>query len=246
MNRFSLLTATLLACGCYTPNLGPVGFYCHPEDSPSCPDGYSCKMIGSDFRCVASASDAGLSSSSLIPKTGAPYSGPHNDPMLSSLSSCPDYSSDPTASLEPNDDTAHAVDLAANPPIPDMPTPKLVHLAICPTGPNPATGNHDVDYYKIDTTSFGQPTLSMMAEIFYDITYGDIDVGIFDSTGRMLAGDGSAVTNGCVAASVGSGVYYVVVVGANNMDVNRYDVRIRTFTASHQCPVAGMTTDGGT
>jgi hypothetical protein len=29
------------------------------------------------------------------------------------------------------------------------------------------------------------------------------------------------------------------------MDVNRYDIRIRTFTASHPCPTAGGA-DGGT
>jgi hypothetical protein len=240
------LLAAALAAGCYSPTLGPVGFYCHPDDQPACPDGYTCKSIGSDYRCVSSSSDAGISQASLVPKTGAPYSGPHNDPMLASLEACPDYSSNPALSLEPNDDADHAIDLASGaPPIPDMPTPKLVHLAICPTGNNPATGNHDIDYFKVDTTGFGHPTLSMMAEIFYDVTYGDLDVGIFDGTGRLLAGDGSAVTNGCAAASIGSGIYYVAVVGANNMDVNRYDIRIRTFTASHPCPTAGGA-DGGT
>ena len=33
--------------------------------------------------------------------------------------------------------------------------------------------------------------------------------------------------------------FYVMVVGANNMDVNRYDIRIRTFSMAKQCPVAG-------
>jgi len=247
MKRISLLAATLVA-GCYTPTLTDVGFYCHPDDNPSCPVGATCKMVGSDYRCVSLTSDAGISNASLIPKTGAPYGGTHNDPGLTSLDKCPDYSVDPHASLEPNDDQAHAVDLASNPPVPDMPTPKLIHLAICPNGPNPATGNHDVDFYKVDTSGFGHPSLSMMAEIFYDISYGDLDVGIFDSTGRLLAGDGSSVTNGCAAAQVGSGVYYVAVVGANNIDVNRYDIRIRTFTASHPCPSSNSTTstDGGT
>ena len=35
------------------------------------------------------------------------------------------------------------------------------------------------------------------------------------------------MTNGCVAASLPAGKYYVGIGGANNMDSNRYDLRIR-------------------
>jgi Lamin Tail Domain len=43
--------AALLAvgvAGCYNPNLGNPGFYCHPEDHPACPGNQVC----SDGRCV--------------------------------------------------------------------------------------------------------------------------------------------------------------------------------------------------
>jgi hypothetical protein len=75
-----------------------------------------------------------------------------------------------------------------------------------------------------------------MAELFYDITYGDLDVGVVDSSGRLLAVDGTAITNGCVTASVQKNTYYVVVAGANNVDANRYDLRIRTFSSAPACP----------
>ena len=80
----------------------------------------------------------------------------------------------------------------------------------------------------------------MMAELFYDVTYGDLDVGIFDSTGRLMASDGTAVGNGCAAATVTPGIYYVLVVGAGDVDTNRYDVRIRTFTGAKTCATGDM------
>jgi hypothetical protein len=233
MKRFGLVVWALSVVGCYNPALPPVGFYCDPNGpGPSCPDGSQCLMIGSSYRCVVTSSDAGVNTETLIPKSQF-YSGPTMDPMLATADLCPDKE------LEPNDDTGHAIDTSgAVPPIPDMPTAKITHMAICPTGPNPATGNHDVDYYKVDTTSFGLSSLTMMSEIFYDVSYGDLDIGIFDSQGKLLAADATAVTNGCCVASVGSGVYYVVVVGAKNMDSNRYDIRIRTFSTTHTCPTA--------
>jgi hypothetical protein len=227
---FSMCLLASLA-GCYNPAQPSVGFYCDPNGAgPVCPDGTTCRMVGSDFRCVSTGVDAGVFAQSLIPKSQY-YSGPTMDAMLATADVCPDKD------LEPNDDPAHAIDTSGVvPPTPDTPTAKITHMAICPTGSNPATGMHDVDYYRIDTTSFGKMSLSLMAEIFYDISYGDLDVGIFDSQGKLLAADATAVTNGCAAASIGSGVYNVVVVGARNMDVNRYDVRIRSFSSPHPCP----------
>jgi hypothetical protein len=235
MKRTGLFAFALLAA-CFNPSNPPIGFYCHPGDNPACPDGSECKMVGSDYRCVATGGGApDLPQAGLIPKTGASYSGPHNDPMLSSVDACSDKE------LEPNDSPAQAIPTSPSAtPTPDTPTPKITHMAICPSGPRPDTGNHDVDYFMVDTTQFSQSSLTIMAEIFYDVTYGDLDVGIFDSTGRLLAADGTAVTNGCVAASIGSGIYYVVVAGANNMDSNRYDIRIRTFSMPHQCPTPGQ------
>ena len=231
-----------LAASCYSPALGPIGYYCHlaadgtSPDNPACPDGATCTAVAGsqpgEGRCVASVGSAGAG---LIPKTGAPYTGNHNDPMLNDVSMCPD------ASLEPNDSDKTSV--PAPTPTPDTATPKITKMSICPMGARPETGQHDVDYFKIDTTTFGSSQLTVMAEIFYDISYGDLDVGVFDASGRLLSADGSAITNGCTAASVGPGVYYIVVAGANNTDSNRYDIRIRTFTMPRQCPTPGEPLD---
>jgi hypothetical protein len=229
--RISILTfaAALAAAGCYSPDIASPGYYCHPEDNPACPDGFDC-VSG---RCVSktvSSMPFGDGGASLIPKMGAPYSGVHQDRTdLNTASMCPD------SDLEPNDgpDKARMVMTAV-----DMPVAKLIKLAICPKGPNPATGMHDVDYFKVDTTGAGSSTLTVMAEVTYDISYGDLDVGVFDSTGRLLSSDGTAVSNACTTASIGQGVYYVVVAGANNMDINSYELRIRTFSMPKQCTAA--------
>src|SRR5262245_7628892 len=224
----ALLLASLVAAGCYNPALPPIGYYCHPEDDPACPMGSVCMQAMGAYRCVATVgmnTDGGMLSGT-IPKTGLPYTGTKNDPGLNTLKDCPD--NDPR--LEPNDGTSTAVDLTNSSlsPKPDMQVGKLTMMSICPKGPRPDTNFHDIDYYKVDTSTFGTTgTLTIMAEVFYDISYGDLDVGIFDSTGRLLAGDGSSMTNACTVASIGSGVYYVVVAGANNVDVNRYDMRVR-------------------
>ena len=71
-------------------------------------------------------------------------------------------------------------------------TPKLTKMAICPKGANPTTKRHDVDYFRIDV---GAGVATVMAELFYDITYGDLDVAVLDAGGTMLGSDGTAVTN---------------------------------------------------
>jgi hypothetical protein len=233
-----LLLIALAATGCFNPkpyDETGAGFYCHPDDTPACPDGQSCLLQTSgDFRCVtASSTDAGTGMA-LIPKTG--MSTPTMDPMLASVAACPDNS------LEPNDSPQQAV--PAPTPTPDMPTPKITKMAICPTGPRPETGMHDVDFYLVDTTMLTTTSVSMKAEIFYDISYGDLDVGIFDSNLKLLSSDGSAVTNGCTVTTIPApnmmdvtkNKFYIVVVGANNTDVNRYDIRIRTFSQASSCP----------
>jgi hypothetical protein len=164
-----------------------------------------------------------------IPKTGAPYTGPQADPLLGDATQCPD------ANLEPNDGPAPDGHPLAFTPTPDQPTPKIVKLAICPTGNSPHTGKHDVDWFVVDNTT-GPSSLTLMAEIFYDITYGDLDVAILDSALHVLAVDGSAQTNGCAAALISQGRYYVVVAGANGVDSNRYEALIRTFSTAKSCP----------
>jgi hypothetical protein len=121
---------------------------------------------------------------------------------------------------------------------PDTVPAKLTNMAICPTGSNPATRRHDVDYYRVDV---GAGVATIMAELFYDITYGDVDVGIFDAGGTLLGSDGTAVSNACATGPVsGPGTYFVVVVGANDVDVNRYDIRIRTLSKITSCAANDM------
>ncbi len=239
--RMVMAAGALALASCYSPNLKG-SFFCHVNDSPACPDGQVCMLnAGSttEGTCVGGGmvGGGGGGQAIMIPKSGS-YSGPHSDPMLNDATTCPDVS------LEPNDSTMTAIP-APVPTPDDATTPKITHLAVCPTGPNPATGQHDVDYYSVDTTKLGAGTLTLQAEIFYDISYGDLDVAIVDGTGRILAADGSAATNGCTAAAVPPGQYYVVVVGANNTDSNRYELRVRSYTMSHQCPTPGMPMDMG-
>jgi hypothetical protein len=186
--------------------------------------------------CVAPVDMApdmtGVSSSLVtIPKTGT-YTGLKQDPGLDSLLNCPDYSTDPSMSVEPNDSPDHAS--YAGMIKPDAPTLKITSVAICPKGASPLTGAHDVDYYKVDLTNVG-PVSSLMAEVFYQVSHGDIDVAVLDKTGNIIASDGSAVDNGCASASVKNDVYYVAVAGANNLDSNVYQLGIRSFSLPKSC-----------
>jgi hypothetical protein len=173
---------------------------------------------GADLTSPA-ASDLGQVSLDLarfaIPKTGPAYTGPMMDPMLSP-------SALPDGTLEPNDDAATAITFSAPP---DAATFKIVQMAIAPPG--------DQDWYRIDASVSG---LTLKANLFYDITYGDLDVAILDAQGNPLASDGTAVSNGCVAALVALGPSYVVVAGANNTAVNRYEIHIQSFSTPHTCP----------
>jgi hypothetical protein len=164
----------------------------------------------------------------VISKTGPPYTGARLDPMLGDAASCPDKS------LEPNDSASTAV-TGLSAPL-DVATPQIVSLAICPTGPSPFTGQHDVDFYEVDLSGNAAASFTFRAQITYDIAYGDLDVGLYDTSGHALATDGTAVANGCVAALVTPAKYYVVVVGANNVDSNRYTLNVRSFSASQSCP----------
>ena len=205
------------------------GFVCDPSDNPPCPTGYYCV----DNRCVNGTPPI------RVTKTGAAYNGQHTDPGLKTTADCPDES------LEPND----------GPTLPDgkpvivtattdaTNTPKLTKMAICPTGVNPTTKRHDVDYFRIDVSS---GVATVMAEVFYDITYGDLDVAVLDAGGSMLGSDGTAMTNACATGAVATaGTYFVVVVGANDTDVNRYDLRITTYSKPTACAM-GPAADMGT
>jgi hypothetical protein len=230
--RYAFFIPALAIVGCYNPSIQNGGFLCGPN-TPVCPDGFHCDDSG---HCV---SGNGPSMALRIPKNGAVYTGMHLDPMLNDANACPDHG------LEPNDSVSTAVTGVMTPL--DMITSRLINLAICPTGNNPYTQAHDVDFYEVDTRSANLAALTLKAELYYDIQYGDLDVGIFDAQGHALATDGSAVSNGCVTAVVGAAKYYVVVVGANNTDVNQYTMRVLSFSMPNN-PAASCTStpsDGG-
>ena len=215
----SLLT---IAPGCFSPKVVSGGFACNPDDVPACPVGYICV----DDRCVNGTPPI------RVEKTGDVYTGPHTDPGLDTTADCPDES------LEPNDGAT----LPDGKPVlvmapPDVVTAKLTKMAICPKGLNAATKRHDVDYFRVDV---GAGVATIMAEVFYDITFGDLDVAIVDGGGTVLGSDGTAATNACATGPVsGAGTYFVVVVGANDVDVNRYDLRVRTFSKITTCAANG-------
>jgi hypothetical protein len=221
--RLALLASLPLLAGCFAPKIVSGGFACNPDDVPACPAGFICV----DNRCVDGTPPV------RIDKTGAAYNGQHTDPGLDTTADCPDES------LEPNDGPT----LPDGKPIlvmapPDTVTAKLTKMAICPKGLNPATKRHDVDYFRIDV---GAGVATLMAEVFYDITYGDLDVGIFDAGGTLLGSDGTATTNACATGPVAAaGTYFVVVVGANDFDINRYDLRVRTFSKITTCAAGDM------
>ena len=230
--RSTLIVATVSIAGigaflafapsCYDPSFGSPGFYCHTDDSPACPDGQSCV----NGRCIGGG--AFDMAGGIVPKTGS-YSGPTLDPGLSDGAKCPDIA------LEPNDSIANAIpslNTSLNLVV-DANSPKLQNLAICPTGNNPKANGHDSDYYEFDVST----PVYVLVEINYDVKYGDLDVGIFSADGTLVAYDGSATSNGCIAppSQLPAGKYYVGIGGANNKDSNRYDLRIRFFSMAKTC-----------
>jgi hypothetical protein len=218
----ALVLLALLPLGCFNPDVSNGGFRCDPSAAEPCPVGFGCV----NNRCTNGTPVVH------IDKTGPAWMGQHTDPALETTADCPDES------LEPNDGPA----LPAGQPIvvsvvPDTVTARLTNMAICPKGANPPakTRRHDVDYFRVEV---GPTVKTIMAELLYDIVYGDVDVGIVDANGALLSADGTAQSNACVTASVGAGVYYVVAVGAYDLDVNHYDIRVRTFTRDTACVVA--------
>ncbi len=241
--RATLFVSLLVGVsGCYAPSIPngstTQGFSCMPTDNPACPEGFSCV----NQLCVkptGASTDGGIS-----PITKAcSYNGAKMNPKLDALTDCKDYDTNPTMSLEPNDSTSTASPISFS-VTPDQATPKLINLAICPMGINPKASAHDVDYYKVDLSTFST-VKSLVANVTYQVTYGDVDIAILDSNGTQLGSDGTCVDNGCASAAVSSGIFYVLVVGANSTDVNNYQLSIRSYSTSKGCD--GTTVgDGGT
>lgn len=216
--------------GCYSPVVASGGYSC-TDPATSCPEGFSCVAglcVGGQASTAAMArGDGGMSG--LFQKTGLPNNSVNSkDSKLNTTADCPDQD------LEPNDSSSQAItssqlQLTITP---DLPTMQIQNVAICPKGVSAKTGLHDVDYYKVDTTG----AVSLVAELSYQIAYGDLDVGIFDASGTLIAHDGTALDNGCASGNVqGGGTYYVAVAGANNSDVGKYTLRIRTYSSARTC-----------
>jgi hypothetical protein len=229
MTRALVVASAALLAGCFSPRIQNGGFSCSMADPAPCPSGFSCVAA----KCVMSG-DGGVVGSGVrisIDKTGT-YRGVRLDPGLSTTADCPDQS------LEPNDGPGPA---PFGPPIlltpvADEPTPRVRNMAICPAGHNPATQQHDVDWFKLD---IAEP-VTIVAEAFYDIAHGDLDLAIVDASSKVLVSDGSAVSNACAATGVAAGTYYVVVVGADDYDVNHYELSVRSYGKSMSCGASDL------
>ncbi len=221
-----LLVAVLASAGCFNPDVANGRFTCTLAN-PGCPEGLTC-ISGS---CESSGSMPIVRGADItITKTGAAYTGTQTPPSFASASDCPDQGEEPNDGPDP-----YGQPLAWAPRADNATPPTIGGKAICPTGPNPATNNHDVDFYKIDNSA-GSGSLTLVANIEYDISHGDLDVAIYDSNMNQLVADGTAVSNGCVSTTISNGIYYVVVAGANNMDINNFSIQMATWSTTHSCP----------
>jgi hypothetical protein len=218
---------------CATP--GDTATYSFGGQACSCPYGATtqcaaCAALLSAYCGAAPVGDLAGSPGMLAPppKTGSD-TGSMTNPAYTSESDCPDEA------LEPDDTIATAVDLSPLQLMPDGPAAVLQDLAICPNGPNPrANGGHDVDVYRLVVPTSVGATVNMT----YDVTGGDLDLGIYDAGGALLAGDGTAVSDACVATALPMGTYYVAVFGANGVASNGYSLGLRWFStpSAATCP----------
>lgn len=76
----------------------------------------------------------------------------------------------------------------------------------------------------------------MRVDLEYDAAYGDLDVALLDAAGNIVARDGTRTSNGCVAAQIQSGRYYIGVRGAGG-DVNRYRLSVRADSTPPNCAI---------
>ncbi len=221
-----LLLGALAVAGCFNPSVPDNRFTCTTTDS-ECPNGLSCI----NGFCTQPGDVTPVKGVVVtITKTGSPYSGPTQMLNWTDASMCPDEAEEPNDGPDP-----YGQPLTWIPKVDNPTPPTIAGKAICPTGPNPATSNHDVDFYKIDETN-APAAVTLVANVTYDIQYGDLDIAVYDSKLNQLIADGTAVSNGCVATTLNPGqVYYVVVAGANNMDINNFSIQMATWSTPHAC-----------
>ena len=137
-----------------------------------------------------------MSGSLVIPKAvGGAYSNAYQLNMGLSPSSCPDKA------IEPNDTIAEAT-----PNFDITPPPAQANnLSICPSG--------DIDVYSVNLAN-----QYVRVSIKYKIAFGDLDLGLFDSSGALQLSDPDFTRDdACIFSTAAySGTYYAVVVGAPN------------------------------
>ncbi|HEY7954895.1 MAG: hypothetical protein ACHQ17_05710 [Polyangia bacterium] len=105
------LIAAFLMAGCYSPQIGSPGFFCHATDNPACPDGQHC----ANGRCVTGSVSAphdlgDVDFSSVVSDSGTPtYDFSQAPRDLSQPQSVPDLSQPPAClasgtACDPNND----------------------------------------------------------------------------------------------------------------------------------------------
>lgn len=143
------------------------------------------------------------------------------DPGLETPADCPD------GVIESNDTLATAVSITSSIGFGAPGTP-IAMMAICPAG------SDDIDFFSIDLSSTSSEWRFVRVDLEYDVAYGDLDVALLDAAGNIVARDGTQTSNGCVAAQIQNGRYYIGVRGAGG-DVNRYQLQVRVDNTPPNC-----------
>ncbi len=193
-----------------------------------------------------------------LPPKPVHYSGPSMDPMLSGTDPLSgqwrctrdDTNPNPSAAVlaqgEPNDYPDQAIAVANPLPVDLPPTEMGSSFQICPDKSNP--GQPDVDAYKFTLTA----SSNVVAQITYDVTYGDLDMAVFRSNGvnsqtglydvDLVMADVTPVSNACVQTILSPGDYFVLVYGALegqplSVAMNNYQFRVFAVQSSgYTCP----------
>ena len=223
-----LTAVSLLAC--YNPgDLGDGPFRCY-GGREACPDGYQCelKMGPMQNYCVRATGGGGGGNMNtlMIPKTGM-YPSKYNPSGLMA-GACGDEALEPNNSLQAAQAKPFLIDQQL-----------VSNAAICPAD--------DVDVYGVNLVNqYVKVTLK------YQIQYGDLDVAVYDSAGKLVPGlidadagknDACIVSGGPVGSAM-SNTFYVVVAGAKNAlgeaAINRYTLKVETPNSRPSCSPVDM------